>query len=61
MRSYLNAGTLLRVSGGIIYKITGEPIGEGGGSILYPAIRMLPDKVGYRESRIDYAIKECFP
>ena len=61
MRSYLNAGTLLRVSGGIIYKITGEPIGEGGGSILYPAIRMLPDKVGYRESRIEYVIKECFP
>lgn len=61
MRSYLNAGTLLRVSGGIIYKITGEPIGEGGGSILYPAIRMLPDKDGYRESRIEYAIKECFP
>lgn len=61
MRSYLNTGTLLRVSGGIIYKITGEPIGEGGGSILYPAIRMLPDQEGYRESRIEYAIKECFP
>lgn len=61
MRSYLNIGTLLRVSGGIIYKITGEPIGEGGGSILYPAIRMLPDQEGYRESRIEYAIKECFP
>ena len=61
MRSYLNAGTLLRVSGGIIYKITGEPIGEGGGSILYPAIRMLPDQDGYRESHIEYAIKECFP
>ena len=36
-----------------VYTITGEPIGLGGSSILYPA-----SKSG---SHLDYAIKECFP
>ena len=35
------------------YIITGEPIGLGGSSVLYPA-----SKSG---SHLDYAIKECFP
>ena len=35
------------------YTITGEPIGLGGSSVLYPA-----SKSG---SHLDYAIKECFP
>ena len=61
MRDYLKPGTRIRVSGNIIYTITGEPIGEGGGSILYPALRSLPDKGGYRTSPIRYAVKECYP
>ena len=36
-----------------VYTITGEPIGLGGSSVLYPA-----SKSG---SHLDYAIKECFP
>lgn len=35
------------------YTITGEPIGMGGSSVLYPA-----SKTG---SYLEYAIKECFP
>lgn len=61
MRTYLEQGSLLKVPGGIVYKITGEPIGEGGGSIIYPALRMLPDGDGYKAGHILYAIKECFP
>lgn len=52
---------MIKVSGGIIYKVSGEPIGEGGGSIIYPALRMLPDQDGYKTSRIKYAVKECYP
>lgn len=36
-----------------IYTITGDPIGFGGSSILYPASRS--------GSALDYAIKECMP
>lgn len=61
MRNCLKTGTLIKVPGDIIYKITGEPIGEGGGGIIYPAIRMLPDSGGYKTSHILYAVKECYP
>lgn len=36
-----------------VYTITGEPIGLGGSSVLYPASRS--------RSNLEYAIKECFP
>ena len=61
MREYLMPGTRIRVSGNIIYTITGEPIGEGGGSIIYPALRSFPDGGGYRTGSIRYAVKECYP
>lgn len=61
MRSFLKPGVLIRVSGVIIYRISGDPIGEGGGSIIYPAVRMLPDHDGFRASHILYAVKECYP
>ncbi len=61
MRIYLKEGTLIKVSGGVIYKITGEPIGVGGGSVTYPALRMLPSGDGYRTGQINYAVKECYP
>lgn len=46
---------------GELYKITGKPIGEGGGSIVYPCkkISYLDGKITVSE--IDYALKECFP
>lgn len=39
MREYLQAGTLIRFPDGECYEITGAPIGEGGGSLVYPAAR----------------------
>lgn len=62
MRTALKEGTIIRVPGGIRYQITGEPIGEGGGSIIYAAWKYLPDKnMSYQKSPILYALKECFP
>ena len=62
MRTALKAGTSIRVPGNILYQITGGPIGEGGGGILYPVRKYLPDGSGaYTESPISYAMKECFP
>ncbi len=61
MRKSLEKGTVIRVGGGVLYKILGDPIGEGGGSIIYPAQRRLPDGESYSESQILYALKECYP
>lgn len=61
MRKILEKGTIIRVPGGVLYEITGEPIGEGGGSIIYPVCRYLPDGNSYSQSRIMYALKECYP
>lgn len=62
MRTYLEAGTIIRVPGGICYKIKGEPLGEGGGSIIYPVERYLSEGNGnYSKSSIDFALKECYP
>lgn len=61
MRKVLQEGTWIRLSQGELYKITGKPIGEGGGSIVYPCkkISYLDGKITVSE--IDYALKECFP
>lgn len=62
MRIILEKGTLLRVAGGICYEIVGTPIGEGGGSIIYPVRRHLPDQEkGSAGSYFLYVIKECYP
>ncbi len=62
MRTALKEGTIIRVPGKILYQITGEPIGEGGGSIIYAAWKYLPDEnMSYQKSPILYALKECFP
>ena len=44
MRKVLQEGTWIRLSQGELYKITGKPIGEGGGSIVYPC-----KKISYLE------------
>lgn len=61
MRKVLQEGTWIRLYQGELYKITGKPIGEGGGSIVYPCkkISYLDGKITVSE--IDYALKECFP
>ncbi len=62
MRKALDKGTIIRVSGGILYRIMSVPIGEGGGSIIYPVQRYLPDiENTYNKSSILYALKECYP
>ena len=62
MRTYLKEGTIIRVPGGVLYQISGDPIGEGGGSIIYPVSRYLPDgQQTYQKSPILYALKECCP
>ncbi len=62
MRIFLKPKTLIRIPGGVRYEITGAPMGEGGGSVIYPARRYLPDgKAQYQKSPILYAVKECYP
>lgn len=48
----LNKGDTIKCEGEV-YTITGEPIGFGGSSVLYPATQ--------EGSYLEYCIKECFP
>lgn len=43
------------------YRITGKAIGFGGGSILYPAERMVGNGDDMTSDGLSYVIKECFP
>lgn len=54
----LPTGTRLELKENTIYEISGEPIGYGGSSILYNAIRILSDGT---PSGIVYTLKECYP
>lgn len=60
-RKYLPVGTLVRLDGQREYIITGEPIGWGGGSILYPAQRRLWKNGAFVAEEISYVLKECYP
>lgn len=55
MRTPLTPGTLVRLNASECYEVTGPCVGEGGGSLIYPAVRW-----GYGEG-LAYALKECFP
>lgn len=60
-RELLPVGTQIRLESENIYTITAEAIGFGGGSIVYPAKRMiLRDGVLVSDGFL-YALKECFP
>lgn len=60
-REPLSKGTILRLPDGFCAEITGETLGEGGGSLIYPAIRVhLEDGRIVREP-MHFALKECFP
>lgn len=62
MRRYLPEGTWVRFPDGECYEIAGPPIGEGGGSVVYPAFRKRYTGEGrYESGEILYALKECFP
>lgn len=60
-RNYLPVGTLVRLDGQREYIITGEPIGWGGGSILYPAQKRLRKGSAIVAEEISYVLKECYP
>lgn len=60
-RSQLPVGTLLKLESGSIYTISGEALGFGGGSIIYPARRMVLQDGILRSDGFDYVVKECYP
>ena len=61
IREPLPKGTLIRLPDGFCAEITGDPLGEGGGSLLYPAVRVnIEEGCVYREP-MQLAVKECFP
>lgn len=60
-RQALPVGTQLTLEDGRCYCITGEPIGYGGGSILYPAAMQSGNGEEFAGNSIPYVIKECYP
>lgn len=54
-RTPLPIGTLVSLEDGTTYAITDNPIGQGGGSILYPAQKL------QEKEPISYVLKECYP
>ena len=60
-RKHLPVGTLVRLDEQREYIITGEPIGWGGGSILYPAQKRLRKDGAFAAEEISYVLKECYP
>ena len=61
VREPLKEGSIIRLSNGFCAEITGKPLGEGGGSLIYPAVRVhFEDGCVIREP-MHYALKECFP
>lgn len=60
-RDALPAGTRLRLESGSVFEITGAPIGQGGGSLIYPARRLVGKEDRLQSDGLDYALKECYP
>lgn len=60
-RQALPRGTKIVFESGSIYEISGEPIGFGGGSIIYPAVRYTSANGAEIPDGFDYVLKECFP
>ncbi len=60
-RAALLPGTRVQLEHGNLYEITGEPIGSGGGSLIYPAHRLLERGESLVPDGIVYALKECYP
>ncbi len=51
----------MQLDSGSVYEICGEAIGMGGGSILYPAHRLIDADGSVRPDGFFYALKECYP
>ena len=60
-RICLPAGTILELDSGAVYRIQGEPIGCGGGSILYPAGKLVWQDGVLQTDGIPVVLKECYP
>lgn len=60
-RESLETGTIIRFENGVTYKIIGSPIGSGGGSIIYPAHKIVSNNNPEKSNELEYALKECFP
>lgn len=60
-RTYLPIGTIVELNSGSTYRIIGNPVGCGGGSILYPAQKQLFQGDNIQTDGIEYVLKECFP
>lgn len=58
---HLPIGTAAELDNGEVYIITGEPIGYGGGSILYPARRQVMQYGVLQQDEIHFVLKECYP
>ena len=59
-RIFLPIGTTVELDNEV-YEITGEPIGCGGGSILYPAKKHFRQNGVLQTDGILYVLKECYP
>lgn len=61
-RQALPPGTRVKLlSTGSVFEISGEPIGFGGGGIIYPARRRMLENGRLLADGICYALKECYP
>jgi len=60
-RQNLPVGTRIEFKQGSVYEITGKPIGQGGGSILYPAVRIIHQNGIATSDGFHYVLKECYP
>ncbi len=61
IRQPLKEGTIIRLPDGFCAEITGHTLGEGGGSLIYPAVRVHIEEGRIRRDPMQLAIKECFP
>ncbi len=61
VRHDLQIGTQIETEQGNTYQITGNPIGCGGSSIIYPARKLIQQNGLICFEELPYAVKECFP
>ena len=59
-REFLPVGSVLELDSGARYRITGEPIGCGGGSVLYPVQKQWTENGVLRTDELEYVLKECY-
>ena len=60
-RQQLPVGTEIQLESGSVYRISGDAIGFGGGSIVYPAQKLVRQEGQLLPDGFSYALKECYP